>query len=113
LDLCIKQKIFIFSQFIGVILACSHQMVPLLTTYGLMTQIHMPFPLVFFYHCWLAGELHEFELPEGAIRPNYEHVRINVHGCGLVLDPVDKLCIFFTLNGKLKGELVLENWKLN
>jgi hypothetical protein len=54
--------------------------------------------------CWLAGELHHFVLPEGAIQPRRKLPGINVFGCGLVLDPEDKLCIFFTLNGQLLGE---------
>jgi hypothetical protein len=33
----------------------------------------------------------------------------NVFGCGLVLDPQDKLAFFFTLNGKLLGKLLLED----
>jgi hypothetical protein len=60
-------------------------------------------------HCngyWFAGERHRFELPEGAVRPSWKY--INVFGCGLVLDPNNKLAIFFTLNGQLLGELVLE-----
>jgi hypothetical protein len=65
--------------------------------------------LTAFYYddeCWLAGKRYRFELPEGAIRPRWERKSINVFGCGLVLDPNDKLAIFFTLNGKLAGKLV-------
>jgi hypothetical protein len=61
----------------------------------------------FLDECWLAGERHYFELPEGATRPEMKEYG-NVFGCGLVLDPENKLCIFFTLNGKLRGELVRE-----
>jgi hypothetical protein len=61
-----------------------------------------------YIECWLAGERHPFELPEGAIEPRWKRNGINVLGCGLVLDPEDKLWIFFTMNGKLRGELVLE-----
>jgi hypothetical protein len=50
---------------------------------------------------------HHFELPEGVIRPRRAPSGINALGCGLVLDPHDKLWIFFTLNGKLMGELAL------
>jgi hypothetical protein len=57
--------------------------------------------------CWLAGERHRFELPEGAFGTIKERCT-NVFGCGLVLDPEDKLWIFFTFNGKHMGELVLE-----
>jgi hypothetical protein len=56
--------------------------------------------------CWLAGEPHQIEWPKGAIRPARDI--INVYGCGLVLDPEEKLWIFFTFNGQLMGELVLE-----
>jgi hypothetical protein len=57
--------------------------------------------------CWLAGEHHHFELPEGAVEQEIkEHG--NVFGCGLVLDPEDKLAIFFTLNGQLLGKWMLE-----
>jgi hypothetical protein len=63
-------------------------------------------PNGYFYGCWLAGEVHQFELPEGSIclKRNRD---INVFGCGLVLDSEDKLAIFFTFNGQLLGELVL------
>jgi hypothetical protein len=62
--------------------------------------------------CLLAGERHSFEFPEGAIRPEMkEHG--NVFGCGLVLDPKDKLAIFFTLNGILYGEVMLEVLRIN
>jgi hypothetical protein len=49
-------------------------------------------------------------LPEGAIRPRRVLARgsINVFGCGLVLDPENKLAIFFTLNGQLLGEFCLD-----
>jgi hypothetical protein len=56
--------------------------------------------------CWLAGEIQQFELPEGTIRPR-RNLYINVMGCGLVLDPEDKLWIFFTLNGQLLGKFWL------
>jgi hypothetical protein len=62
------------------------------------------------YGCLLAGERHRFELPEGAIQPEMKQFG-NVFGCGLVLDPDNNLAIFFTLNGKLLGELMLEVWK--
>jgi hypothetical protein len=58
------------------------------------------------YGCWLAGEPHVFELPEGAIQPEMKE-NGNVYGCGLVLDPDNNLAIFFTLNGKLLGKLIL------
>jgi hypothetical protein len=66
--------------------------------------------LIVYHHshgCWLAGETHLFELPEGAIRPEIKEYG-NVFGCGLVLDPGNNLAIFFTLNGMLMGELVMD-----
>jgi hypothetical protein len=42
-------------------------------------------------------------LPEGANRPEKKQYG-NVFGCGLVLDPDNKLAIFFTLNGQLLGK---------
>jgi hypothetical protein len=57
--------------------------------------------------CYLTGELHRFQLPEGAIRPEIKENR-NVYGCGLVLDPENNLTIFFTVNGKLLGEFCLK-----
>jgi hypothetical protein len=60
------------------------------------------------YGCWLAGETHQFELPEGSVQPLWDCDSVFVYGCGLVLDPEGKLAIFFTVNGKLLGELVLE-----
>jgi hypothetical protein len=59
------------------------------------------------YFCCLAGEIHLFELSEGAIRPKRKD-NGNVYGSGLVLDPDNNLAIFFTLNGQLLGELMLE-----
>jgi hypothetical protein len=61
-----------------------------------------------YYECWVAGETHLFELPEGAIEPTWKTGNKNVYGCGLVVDPEDKLAIFFTLNGKLMGELMVD-----
>jgi hypothetical protein len=55
-----------------------------------------------FYGCWLAGEYRYFELPDGATRPERKHFG-NVVGCGLVLEPDNKLAIFFSLNGQLLG----------
>jgi hypothetical protein len=66
-----------------------------------------------YYGCYLAGENHQLELPEGAIQPRWERNISNVHGCGLVLDPDNKLSIFFTLNGQLEGELAMEILRIN
>jgi hypothetical protein len=64
------------------------------------------------YGCWLAGEYHRFELPEGAIRPKIKEYG-NVFGSGLVLNPDNNLAIFFTLNGKLLGKLMLQVLSIN
>jgi hypothetical protein len=56
------------------------------------------------YEYWLAGKCQRFELPEGVLQPRWEYNSINVFGCGLVMDPENKLCIFFTLDGHLLGE---------
>jgi hypothetical protein len=48
---------------------------------------------------YISGEDHLI-LPEGAKK--YDSSR-NVYGCGLVLDPENKLAIFFTSNGMLIG----------
>jgi hypothetical protein len=55
-----------------------------------------------FYHFFLAGQRHHFEFPEGVIRPEVKE-RGNVFGCGILMNPDDKLTIFFTLNGILIG----------
>jgi hypothetical protein len=49
-------------------------------------------------------------LPEEAIRPEMTQFE-NVFGCGLVLDPDNNLAIFFTLNGQVLCELVMEIFK--
>jgi hypothetical protein len=64
------------------------------------------------YFCCLAGEIHLFELSEGAIQQEMKQFG-NVFGCGLVLDPDNKLDIFFTFNGQLLGKLMLEILSIN
>jgi hypothetical protein len=63
--------------------------------------------------CWLTGEGHHLELPEGVIKLKWKSNGINVHGCGLVLDPKDNLAIFFTLNGKLMGEFMIVDFRIS
>jgi hypothetical protein len=62
------------------------------------------------FDCRLAGEPHPhpFTLPEGDIQPEWDEDGTHVFGCGLVLDPEDKVSIFFTLDGQLLSEFVLE-----
>jgi hypothetical protein len=62
----------------------------------------------FEYESVLARELHQFELPEGGIIPQKKNDATDVFGSGLILDPENKLSIFFTVNGQPMGELVLE-----
>jgi hypothetical protein len=52
-------------------------------------------------YCYVAEkrERHFFDLPW---RENANGT--NVQGCGLLMDSNDKLAIFFTINGKLKGQ---------
>jgi hypothetical protein len=64
--------------------------------------------------CRLNGKYHEFEVEERL--PTFNMVGGNVHGCGLLLNPNDKLSIFFTLNGQLMGEFYAgkigkKNWE--
>jgi hypothetical protein len=49
-----------------------------------------------------AGQRHVFEFPEGVIRPEVKQTG-NVYGCGILINPGDKLTIFFTQNGILSG----------
>jgi hypothetical protein len=50
--------------------------------------------------CFVAGKEYQFDFL-GFMRRND---LTTVHGCGLLMEPNDKLSIFFTLNGKLKGQ---------
>jgi hypothetical protein len=61
-----------------------------------------------YYGCRIAGNPHQLGLP-GAIRPRLKRQQSDdFFGCGLVLDPENKLWIFFTFNGKLMCELASE-----
>jgi hypothetical protein len=62
----------------------------------------------YYYEWCLAGERRQFELSDEAFRPKLKDNGINVYGCGLLMDPTDKLAIFFTLNGILMGEFLLK-----
>jgi hypothetical protein len=55
--------------------------------------------------CLLSGKLHDFEWPNGAIKPKWNGPG-DVIGCGLLLNPENKLSIFFTLNGILLGKFL-------
>jgi hypothetical protein len=56
--------------------------------------------------CWLSLETHYFDWPNGAIKPEWNGEG-DVIGCGLVLNPQNKLSIFFTVNGILLGQSLL------
>jgi hypothetical protein len=87
----------------GAIPAPDHSLVQYRNTYAISTGGYS-----FEYECVLAGELHQFELPEGGIIPQKKDDATDAFGCGLLLDPQDKLSIFITVNGQLMGELVLK-----
>jgi hypothetical protein len=60
-------------------------------------------------NCCLSGTQHEFELPTGAIKPEWKSGDSgsrsgDVIGCGILLHSNGKLFIFFTLNGNLMGQ---------
>jgi hypothetical protein len=57
------------------------------------------------YDCWLSKNLHNFEWPNGAIRPTWNGPG-DVFGCGLLMSPEKKLSIFFTGNGILMGQFI-------
>jgi hypothetical protein len=56
-------------------------------------------------HCWLSEKKHYFEWPNGVIKPEWTG-KGDVLGCGLLLNPENKLSIFFTGNGILMGQSV-------
>jgi hypothetical protein len=57
--------------------------------------------------CWLSGEEHDFEWPNGAIKPEWNGP--GVVGCGLLLNPANELSIFFTGNGILMGKFFCDS----
>jgi hypothetical protein len=65
------------------------------------------------YEVWIAGWECQFDLQVGDIEPNFKYYGTNVYGCGLVLDPEDDLCVFFTVNGTVVGEFALEILRIN
>jgi hypothetical protein len=68
--------------------------------------IYIDIPDGNFYQIHLAGQRHDFEFPEGVIRPVLKE-RGNVYGCGILMNPDDKLAIFFTVNGNLIGPVLI------
>jgi hypothetical protein len=52
--------------------------------------------------CWIADEIHSFELSDNENVPIY-YGPGDAIGCGLLMNPENRLAIFFTLNGTLFG----------
>jgi hypothetical protein len=85
----------------------------LLLTYGLANyQILIPLPCAIpipnceYYQFYLAGQHHHIEFPVGVIRPKLKETE-NVAGCGILINPNDKLAIFFTFNGILIRSILI------
>jgi hypothetical protein len=53
--------------------------------------------------CFIDGKKHEFEWPDEAVKPKSPNCE-DVIGCGLLLNPENKLAVFFTRNGTLMGQ---------
>jgi hypothetical protein len=112
--LCVNKKFDHFSKSFSCIFGLSDVSTPLPddSLFGEYPNSYaIPTALYNLKVCWLAGERPPIEFPEGAIRQPKSG--INVNGCGLVLDPEAKLWIFFTLNGKVFGELVWVVLRIN
>jgi hypothetical protein len=58
-----------------------------------------------FDFCRLSGKEHDFEWPNGAIKPESKG-QGDVLGCGLLLSSENEVSIFFTGNGLLMGKLL-------
>jgi hypothetical protein len=64
-------------------------------------------------YCVIADDhqYHKLEWPKELLKPKRElKGQGNVGGCGLLLDPNDKVAIFFTFNGKLIGNFLGGKW---
>jgi hypothetical protein len=68
--------------------------------------IRISIPTGKIYQFRLAGQHHHFEFPEEVIGPERKETG-NVYGCGILLNPDEKLTIFFTLNGILIGSVLI------
>jgi hypothetical protein len=55
------------------------------------------------YFYKLSDKLHKFEWPKGAIKPAVWKGMGDTVGCGILFESMQKLSIFFTLNGILLG----------
>jgi hypothetical protein len=60
-------------------------------------------------YCYLAGESHKIEWPNGNNDADEYSIRgkRKTIGCGILLNPVNKLSIFFTFNGVLLGKIAV------
>jgi hypothetical protein len=58
--------------------------------------------------CCLSGKSHDFEWPNGVIKPKWNGP-VDVYGCGILLNSKNKLSIFFTGNGILIGQFSLNS----
>jgi hypothetical protein len=65
-------------------------------------------PVGYDYFCWLSGKKYPFEWSNGAIKPEWKG-QGDVVGCGLVLNPGKELSIFFTGNGILMGQFLIDS----
>jgi hypothetical protein len=61
------------------------------------------------YEVWIDDV--ELKYEDESILPEFK--TNGIFGCGLVLDPENTLAIFFTVNGRLMGELTLEILRIN
>jgi hypothetical protein len=57
--------------------------------------------------CWIEDDVHVFDWP------NYENLPPangpeDVLGCGLLINPENRVAIFFTSHGMLMGQFILE-----
>jgi hypothetical protein len=56
--------------------------------------------------CFLSGRMHDFKWPTGENESGWNWIgQGDVIGCGILMDPANKVFIFFTLNGILMGSL--------
>jgi hypothetical protein len=55
-----------------------------------------------FDYCWLSGQKHLIEWPIDAVWIGQK----DVSGCGFLINPENKVSIFFILNGILLGQLL-------
>jgi hypothetical protein len=109
-----KEKFDLLIQFFRCTVGLSDGSIPDNLTVGRYANSYAISTGYFDYGIWLEDfELQYDEMPEGTFEPDWRSDRTTLYGCGLVLDPEDKLFIFFTVNGRLVGELALEILGIN